>query len=96
MNFLNVQLIAQSATVSQFVKMSSSRDVITALRGKIVKKPEAKMWYTTSVSSSVFDKKTVWDKIIKEEKEVYTYTCESTTEWTPFNTNLQMQSIKVG
>ena len=57
MSVLNVQLIAQFAIVSQFVKMSSSRDVLTALRGKIVKKPEAKMWYTTTVISSLFDKK---------------------------------------
>ena len=34
--------------------------------------------------------------MIKEEKEEYVYTCEKTTEWTPFNSNLYMQSIKVG
>ena len=49
MRVLNVQLIVQFAIVGPFVKMSTSRDVITALKGKIVKKPGAKMWYTTRV-----------------------------------------------
>ena len=85
----------------------SSRDVITALRGRIVKKPNMKMWSINTVNENV----KMWSiptvSILKEkfvdkhmnfqdEKDVYAYTCEKVSEWTPFNSNLHMQGIKVG
>jgi len=40
----------------------------------------------------------VWFKIpeaVQEEECEYKYTCELNKEWTPFNSNLHMQGIKV-
>jgi len=66
----------------------SSKEVLPALRGKIIEKPAIKKWYPT------LDLENVYNAQSKEDHE-YAYTIEKATEWTPFNSNLQMQGIKV-
>merc|ERR1711936_881064 len=58
----------------------ASKDVLPSLRGKVIKKPAIKNWFPA----------------MELEKETeYAYTFSDDTVWTPFNSNLHMQGIKV-
>merc|ERR1739846_57272 len=50
------------------------------LKGKIIQKPAKQMWFR--IPESV-------------QNEDHKYTCELEHQWTPFNSNLHMQGIKV-
>merc|ERR1711931_551455 len=50
------------------------------MKGKILHKPYPHMWFKIPES---------------DKEEEYKYTCELNKEWTPFNSNLHMQGIKV-
>merc|ERR1712071_147313 len=64
--------------------------VIQALRGKILRKPRKQKW----MLKTDHDKKT--EDVTFEEDDDFEYTCEpDATKWTPLNSNLQMQGIKV-
>ena len=55
---------------------------IENLKGKVLEKPQHHLWRLNKQAN---------------KNEEYKYTVESTEEeWTPFNSNLQMQGIKVG
>merc|ERR1712215_16758 len=66
-------------TYLQTDKMSS-KDVRPSLRGKVLKKPAIKNWFPN---------------IELEKESEYAYTFSDDTVWTPFNSNLHMQGIKV-
>eukprot|EP00091_Calanus_sinicus_P020237 TRINITY_DN5421_c0_g1_i1.p1 TRINITY_DN5421_c0_g1~~TRINITY_DN5421_c0_g1_i1.p1 ORF type:complete len:122 (+),score=53.65 TRINITY_DN5421_c0_g1_i1:97-462(+) len=50
------------------------------MKGKILKKPYPHMWFKIPES---------------DHNEEHKYTCELNKDWTPFNSNLHMQGIKV-
>ena len=55
---------------------------IENLKGKILEKPKHHLWRLNKQAN---------------KNDEYKYTVENTEEeWTPFNSNLQMQGIKVG
>ena len=55
---------------------------IEQLKGKVLEKPKKHIWRLNRQANA---------------NEEYKYTVENTDEeWTPFNSNLQMQGIKVG
>eukprot|EP00091_Calanus_sinicus_P022957 TRINITY_DN7554_c0_g1_i1.p1 TRINITY_DN7554_c0_g1~~TRINITY_DN7554_c0_g1_i1.p1 ORF type:complete len:128 (+),score=41.77 TRINITY_DN7554_c0_g1_i1:72-455(+) len=67
----------------------SSKEVLPALRGKIIHKPAIKKWYPTlDLDACVYNAQA-------KEGDEYAYTVEKETEWTPYNSNLHMQGIKV-
>merc|ERR1712025_1058714 len=66
-------------TVKRFVRGMASTDVTHVLKGKIIKKPTNQIW--------MIDPKAK----VGEHK----YTCERDLKWSPYNSNLHMQSIKV-
>merc|ERR1712121_246819 len=74
--------------MGSLVKMPAKKG-LPDLRGKIIKAPALKKWYPTIDN----DKCVYSSKLLNEED--YAYTVEKQVEWTPYNSNLHMQGIKV-
>merc|ERR1712180_119861 len=75
-------------------KMGDCDQVIQSLRGKILQVPRKQKWMVKTGPEGVGIG--LRPKPEDEEEEDYRYTCEPfNTEWTPMNSNLHLQAIKV-
>eukprot|EP00092_Neocalanus_flemingeri_P036716 GFUD01039972.1.p1 GENE.GFUD01039972.1~~GFUD01039972.1.p1 ORF type:complete len:125 (+),score=21.55 GFUD01039972.1:24-398(+) len=69
----------------------SSVDVSHSLRGKIITTPVTKKWSLTKNPKVVKCAQVLFE----DTADTYAYTYEEPSEWTPYNSNLHMQGIKV-